>query len=186
MSTINIYIIHGYTANSTANWFPDLKENLESENIKVHIFDMPNSQAPIFEEWIEFLKKKIDTIHSNSIFIGHSLGCVTLLNFLEEKNYKNVNSLFLVSGFVEKTPIQKLSGFMEKTIDYSKVINNVKNRFVISAFDDDIIPYSYSEYLAEKIDAKFILLKKSKHFIDRDGFYKFPLLIDLINETIEK
>lgn len=87
---------------------------------------MPNSQAPIFEEWIEFLKKKIDTIHSNSIFIGHSLGCVTLLNFLEEKNYKNVKSLFLVSGFVEKTPIQKLSGFMEKTIDYSKVINNVK------------------------------------------------------------
>lgn len=67
MSTINIYIIHGYTANSTANWFPDIKENLESENIKVHIFDMPNSQAPIFEEWIEFLKKKIDTIHKSKI-----------------------------------------------------------------------------------------------------------------------
>ncbi len=176
----NIYVIHGYTANSSSNWFPDLKNNLESENIKVHVFDMPNSQEPNAEEWINHLESNIKQLGEKSIFIGHSLGCVTILNYLANKN---IESMFLVSGFVEKSPIEVLSEFMKKEIDYSKFIKTIKNRIVISAEDDDIIPYRYSEILAKKLHAKFILLKEGKHFIDRDGFDKFPFLIELIKEN---
>ena len=180
----NIYVIHGYTANSKANWFPYLKEHLETENIEVHIFDMPNPQNPSFEEWLSYMNQQIKSSEQKSIFVGHSLGCVTILNYLMDKNMKNVESIFLVSGFVEESPISELLGFMQKKIAYSKIIENIPNRFVISAEDDDIIPYNYSEELARKINAEFILLKQGKHFIDRDGFIEFPLLVKLIKETI--
>jgi len=181
----NIYVVHGYTANSQANWFPDLKNHLESKNITVHIFDMPNPHSPIEKEWLEFLETSIINFDDKSIFIGHSLGCVTILRFLEDKNTNNIESLFLVSGFVEESPIAELSEFVKRKINYSKLIEAIKNRVVVSAEDDDIVPYQYSETLAKKLNAQFKLLKTGKHFIDRDGFTKFPYLIDLIQKTIQ-
>lgn len=172
----NIYVVHGYTANSQANWYPDLKNHLESENIRVHIFDMPNSHAPIEKEWLNFLEANITNLDDKSIFIGHSLGCVTILRFLENKNTDNIESLFLVSGFIENSPIPELSEFV--------LVETIKNRVVISAADDDIVPHPYSEVLAKKLNAQFKLLETGKHFIDRDGFTAFPYLINLVQTTI--
>jgi len=180
----NIYVVHGYTANSQANWYPDLKNHLESENITVHVFDMPNSHAPVEKEWLDFLEANITNFNDKSIFIGHSLGCVAILRFLEDKSTDNIESLFLVSGFVEDSPILELSEFVKSKIDYSKFIKTIKNRVVISAKDDDIVPYRYSEILAERLNARFKLLEFGKHFIGRDGFTTFPYLINLIQNTI--
>lgn len=181
----NIYVVHGYTANSQANWFPDLKNQLESDNVKVHIFDMPDTYAPKEKEWLDFLEKNITDFDGKLIFIGHSLGCVTILNFLEDKDMDNIESLFLISGFVEESPIPELSEFVIKKINYSKFIESIKNRVVVSAKDDDIVPYRYSETLAERLNSRFELLEAGKHFIDRDGFTKFPYLVDLIRKTIQ-
>jgi len=180
----NIYVVHGYTANSQANWYPNLKCQLESENIAVHVFDMPNPHAPVEKEWLDFLERNITNFDDKSIFIGHSLGCVAILRFLEDKNTDNIESLFLVSGFVEDSPIPELSGFVKGEINYSKLLQTIKNRVVVSAVDDDIVPYSYSRVLAKKLNAKFKLLETGKHFIDRDGFTEFPYLIKLIQQTI--
>jgi len=180
----NIYVVHGYTANSEANWYPNLKCQLESENIAVHIFDMPSPHAPVEKEWLNFLERRITNFDDKSIFIGHSLGCVAILRFLEDKNTDNIESLFLVSGFVEESPIPELAEFMKEEIDYSKFIETIKNRVVVSAVDDDIVPYPYSEVLAKKLNAKLKLLETGKHFIDRDDFTSFPYLINLIRETI--
>lgn len=180
----NIYVVHGYTANSQANWYPDLKNHLESENVAIHIFDMPNSHAPVEKEWLDFLEAKITNFDEKSIYIGHSLGCATILKFLEDKNTDNIESLFLVSGFVENSPIPELSEFVKEKINYAKFIKTISNRIVISAEDDDIIPYQYSEILAKKLNAQFNLLRTGKHFIDRDGFIKFLYLTNLIQEMI--
>lgn len=94
-----------------------------------------------------------------------------------------MNHFFLVSGFVEDSPIPELSEFVKEKIDYIKFIETIKNRVVVSAEDDDIVPYPYSEELANKINAQFKLLKAGKHFIDRDGFTIFPYLINLIQNT---
>lgn len=180
----NIYIVHGYTANSQANWYPDLKNHLEFKNVAVHVFDMPNPHAPVEKEWLDFLEVNITDFDSKSIFIGHSLGCVAILRFLQNKNTDNIESLFLVSGFVEDSPIPELSEFVKRKIDYTKFIETIKNRVVISAEDDDIVPYSYSEELAKKLNAQFNLLITGKHFIERDGFIKFLYLTNLVQETI--
>jgi len=181
----NIYVVHGYTASSQANWYPDLKKQLESKKVTVHVFDMPNPHAPIEKEWLDFLETNIANFDTKSIFIGHSLGCVAILNFLENKNTNNIESLYLISGFVEDSPIAELSEFVRRKINYSKFIETIENRVVISAEDDDIVPYQYSEILAKRINAQFRLLKTGKHFIDRDGCTIFPFLLEQIGEILK-
>ncbi|MCF2874069.1 MULTISPECIES: RBBP9/YdeN family alpha/beta hydrolase [unclassified Tenacibaculum] len=185
MSKTKIYLIHGYTASPTSNWFPSFKKELLNENVEIIILDMPNSKEPKFKEWANHMEKMIINDSENTIFIGHSLGCVTVLNYLNSNKQKNIKGLFLISGFVDETPIPELEEFIQPTLDYQYIINSTKNRIAISAKDDDIIPFQYSKRMANKLDAKFILLNEGKHFIDRDNFLDFPFLVNEVRKLID-
>jgi len=185
MNKTQVYLIHGYTASKTSNWFPSFKKELQSEKVDVIILDMPNSKNPQFNEWIGHIEKSIKNYDENSIFIGHSLGCVTLLNYLNINRLNSVKGLFLVSGFIEETPIPELEQFVQSELDFEYIINLTKNRIAISAIDDDIISHEYSQRMADKLNATFILLNEGKHFIDRDNFVNFPFLVNEVKKLIE-
>ncbi len=185
MKKHTIYLIHGYTASPEANWFPDFRKQLESDTVAVHILKMPNSHQPDFEEWVNHMDNEIIDFDENSIFVGHSLGCVTALNYLSKYSSKKIMGLYMISGFVEGSPIPELLPFVKNVLSYSKLIKQAAIRVAITAKDDDIVPYQYSTILAEKLEADLTILETGKHFIDRDGFTAFPLLIKQIKETIK-
>ena len=185
MKKYKIYLIHGYTASSESNWFPNFKKELENYDIDISILNMPNSQNPKLNEWIVYMDNSIKEYDENTIFIGHSLGCVTILNFLSNNSSKKIKGLFLISGFIEDTPIPELLEFVKPELNYDEIIKLTRNRLVISAKDDDIINYEYSQVLAERLESKFILLDKGKHFIDRDNFTEFPLLIGEVKKITD-
>ncbi|WP_420553077.1 RBBP9/YdeN family alpha/beta hydrolase [Tenacibaculum aiptasiae] len=185
MNKTKIYLIHGYTASKNSNWFPSFKKELQNENIDVIILEMPNSKNPQFEEWINHMEETITGDNENTIYIGHSLGCVAVLNYLNINKKNAVKGLFLISGFVDETPIPELEQFIQPKLDYEYITNLTENRIAISAKNDDIIPYEYSKRMANKLNAKFILLDKGKHFIDRDNFLDFPFLVNEVKKLVD-
>lgn len=184
MSKTKIYVIHGYTASPSANWFPSLKEALESKTVEVIIPEMPNPHHPRYAEWMDHLEATIEGPDENTVLIGHSLGCVSLLNYLNNDKTRRVGGLFLISGFVEETPLPALTGFMQSKLDYDRLIGQADIRMAISAKDDDIIPFGYSEKMAEKLKTEFTLLDEGGHFIDRDGFTEFPYLVQEVKKQM--
>ncbi len=44
---------------------------------------MPNALEPKVEEWVEYLSSNINVCDENTFFVAHSLGCVTLLRYLQ-------------------------------------------------------------------------------------------------------
>lgn len=179
MKVPKVYIIHGYTASSRDNWFPWLKNQLESEGIETYIPDMPFSDNPQLELWLQCMRKNTDVIDENTIFIGHSLGCITVLRFLLEKNVK-IKGAILVSGFIGENPMSKktdgLQSFVEGSLNLKKLKELIPNRIAITALDDDIVPCRATKEMAIQIGADLIELNTGKHFIDRDGYIDFPIL----------
>lgn len=186
MTKTKIYLIHGYTATPDSNWFQDFKTKVENETTEVCVLAMPNSQSPRFDEWIGHMQNCVNSIDENTIFIGHSLGCVTILNFLNDYNQSKIKGLFLISGFVEKSPIVELNEFVVPELNYAHLKTLAPFNLSISAEDDDIVPCEYSKFLAEKLDSKFVLLKEGKHFIDRDNFTEFPYLIEEVKKMLRE
>jgi predicted alpha/beta hydrolase family esterase len=182
MSKRKIYLIHGYTAYSTANWFPAFRQAFENTDTEVIVFDMPNSQYPKYEEWLQHLEKEIVSYSESDIFIGHSLGCVTLLNYLNRNRTGKVKAYYLISGFVEETPLPELTEFVIPKLDYDYLKELTDTRVAISAKDDDIVPYDYSVRMAEKLNITPDILPEGKHFIDRDGFVEFEYLVERVKE----
>ena len=187
MGKTHLYLVHGYTASSASNWYPSFKKQMHSKDMEVIVLNMPNSNEPKFNEWMNHLEESINVHDEDTIFIGHSLGCIAILNYLNKNRIsRSIKGLFLISGFLENTPIPELSEFIKYDLDYSYLIGLTHNSVVVSAKDDDIVPFHYSKEMAEKLSARLILLDNGKHFIDRDNYIDFPVLVNEVNYLVNK
>ena len=124
-----------------------------------------------------------------TIFIGHSLGCIAIIRFLLEKNIK-INGAIFVSGFIDENPMSEntegLQSFFSDPLDIERLKYLIPNRVAITAADDDIVPSVATKKMAEKINAKLMELNSGKHFIDRDGYTQFPILLKETESMIHK
>src|SRR3989344_5696346 len=94
-----VYLIHKWGGNSGEEWYVWLKEELEKKGFEVEVFDMPNTDEPKIEEWVKYLEENInsDDIDEKTYFVGHSIGCQTILRYLEKlhKNKKIAGCVFV-------------------------------------------------------------------------------------------
>lgn len=183
-----VVVVHGYTASPAQNWFPWLAEQLEGAAPDVHVSvpEMPNPHAPQPAEWIDALQRAVPQVDEHTHFVGHSLGCIAALLFLRDKHpNKKIGSLTMVSGFGETaSTLPELSSFTEPkpSLAFSRKLTS--NRIVLTSGDDEIVPWTYSQRLADEMDAPLLKLKTGGHFLDREGYTKFPFLLQIIESFL--
>ena len=176
-----VFIIHGYDATPDDNWFPWLKEQLEEKLYKVVAPQMPDAGAPTLEKWLNHLKNIVGKCDENTFLVGHSLGTITCLRFLEAlpKNEK-AGGVVLVAGFSEDIGFAPLYSFTEKLLDYEKVKKSVGKIIAIHSTDDTAVPYKFAEIIHDKLDAELITLQNLGHINASNNCFKLPQALDAI------
>lgn len=179
---VKIYIIHGFGANSDSYWYPWLKSELSSEvgkKIKAENIIIPDLLTPpTLQAWKDKIKEEVaGQMNERTYFVTHGIGGVATLKFIEESGHK-VGGIVLVSGFDK--PFQgvqnNIKTFTNALLDYKNLAQHIKHIAVISARDDKSIPYSASEDLADKLNAKFILEQGGRVKANQVG-YTSPRII---------
>ncbi|MCM3059818.1 alpha/beta hydrolase [Bacillus subtilis] len=183
-----VYIIHGYRASSTNHWFPWLKKRLLADGVKADILNMPNPLQPRLEDWLDTLSLYQHTLHENTYLVAHSLGCPTILRFLEHLQLrKQLGGIILVSGFAKSLPtLQMLDEFTQGSFDHQKIIESAKHRAVIASKNDQIVPFSWSKELAQQIDAALYEVQHGGHFLENEGFTSLPIVYDILTSYFSK
>ena len=183
----HLYIVHGYAASPSDHWFPWLKKALENRGATVSILNLPSPNNPQTDEWQQALDAQVTKLDSQTYFIGHSLGCIALLHYLDNtKDTANIGGYILVSGFNASLPIlPQLDRFITPDINYPKLVEIAQHRVVIAASNDPAVPLSLSKDLADALDAEFIEVAGGGHFLGSDGYTSFPLLLETL-ETLSK
>lgn len=181
-----VYIIHGYTASPTSHWFPWLKEKIVDDETQVSILQLPNSSNPKKEEWLETLKTEIKNMDTETYFVAHSLGCITLLSYLDRlEPLPNFGGFILVSGFSEYIPtIPSLAPFTDESVNFKRISAATKSCVVVAAKDDSIVPFQFSQSLSNQLDASFFSMEKGGHFLAEGGFTTFPLVYDTLHQMM--
>lgn len=175
-----IYIVHGYAADADKHWFPWLENQLTQMGISCERLNMPDSANPSLDRWLAHLATV--EINTNTIFVGHSLGCIAILNFLAKKQEQIKGAIF-VSGFYQPLPnLPELSIFT----NYYATLPSPPTfpTYVISALDDNVVAHQYSDALAVHLQADYIRLNQGGHFLDREGITELPLVLELVKKLI--
>lgn len=181
-----LYIIHGYDAAPSNHWFPWLKNQLASLGVPCHILAMPNSSQPNLNAWLAQIEQSVAVHDENVYFVGHSLGCITLLRHLEQRN-QAIGGVVLVAGFTEAVPLlPQLNEFTMQPLNTAHLRQQIKQRCVIASDNDSTIPFALTEALSQQLDARFLTVKNGGHFLLGEGFDTLPVVLEELSRMFEQ
>lgn len=169
-----VYIIHGWGASPDSNWFPWLKQQLEDRGFNVTVPQMPHTLTPDFDAWLSYIKKIVGEVDKNTYLVGHSLGVITILRFLETLDTgQKTGGDILVSGFSElPSPVDHLPwlhAFVEEPVEYNKIKKAGDKFIAIHSDDDPFVPLKSGEILRDKLGAELIVVPDAGHFLIKES-----------------
>lgn len=136
---------------------------------------------------VPYLAKAVGNSKKDDVFIGHSVGCQTILRYFETlSDNEKVDKVILVAPWVklanladEEIPI---ANPWEKTpINWERVKLYANSFTVILSDNDSVVPLDENKKLfEEKLDAKIIIEHDKNHFSHDGGVTELPLLLTLL------
>ncbi|MBI2669696.1 MAG: alpha/beta hydrolase [Candidatus Yanofskybacteria bacterium] len=185
-----VFIIHGWDGYPEEGWFPWLKKELESRGFEVQVPAMPEPAVPKIEVWVSHLSKIVGDVNENTFFVGHSIGCQTILRYLESLPVdKKVGGTVFVSGWFVlgdlETEEEKIIGrpWIETPINFN-LIKGLTNNFVAIFGDNDpVVPFEENKKLfEERLNTKIIIEHDKGHFSGSDGVTELPSALNAVLE----
>jgi predicted alpha/beta hydrolase family esterase len=180
-----VFIIHGYTGRPDKNWFPWLKSELEKLGVQATALTMPNAAEPKLSEWFPHLQSQIASPDADTYFVGHSLGCIAILRYLESlpANVVTGGAVF-VAGFANTIHIQLLNNFFQTTLNDEKIKKNIKKIVAINSDNDPHVPYELAEDIKKRFGAELIKVEGGLHLNEKAGYKEFPLVLKKLKEVM--
>lgn len=177
---MNVILVHGLLGHPKNAWFPWLMGELDAHGIPYNSLKMPNPAAPIRSAWVKTLKEAI-VDPTETILVGHSLGCPTILNAVADFPDGTFPRAILVAGFGR--PFQPiLAPWFPASLDFDVIRPKVRRWTVIHSKNDVLVPYAEGEWLATRLVVP-VIAKNNGHFRLREGARDLPEVLDAILAT---
>ncbi len=174
-------LIHGWEGTPDEGWRPWLKNKLEEQGFEVLAPAMPDTDNTKMEAWLEHLNKLIDNVDENYYFVGHSLGCITILRYLELLNEnQEVGGAVLVAGFTSNLGYDELDSFFQTKINWDKIKSSCKKFVAIHSDNDPFVSLHYGDIFKENLNAEIIIKQNMKHFSGDDDINELPSALESI------
>ena len=188
-----IYLVHCWDGTKEDGWYPWLDKELTNKNTTVYRFDMPNTENPKIEEWVPFLDSMVKDLDSNTYFVGHSIGCQTILRFLQSRDITNIGGILLVAPWLDLLPeainepesYETAKPWLTTPIDFEKVKKFTSNINCIFSDDDYFVSLSQKEVFERVLNAKTIVVSNKGHISQEDDVYELKEILDVCNSMIK-
>ncbi|MFA6161355.1 MAG: alpha/beta hydrolase [Patescibacteria group bacterium] len=181
-----IIIIHGWSSGPQKEWFPWLERELKAKGFDVEIPAMPNPKVPQIGPWVGCLSQVVGTPDEEIILVGHSVGCQTILRYLETIDVKIRGAVFVAGWFTlklddfDEAEIAIAKPWLETPIDFEKVKNNLNKSMAIFSDDDYFVPLADAELFRERLGSSIITLNQKGHISGLDGVTELPEALEAI------
>lgn len=182
-----VFVVHGWGGHPEEGWFPWLKKELENKGCEVFVPAMPNPAEPKIETWVPFLSQLVGIPDANTFFVGHSIGCQTIIRYLETlpEDVKIGGAVFVAGWYnlrnLETEKEKRIAGPWVNTPRNDEKIKKAVNQAVAIFSDNDpfVLPGNQESW-KEKIGAKIIVEHNKGHFSGSDGVSTLPSALDAV------
>lgn len=182
-----VIIVHGWGGSPTNDWIGWATEAFQAKGYEVITPEMPDTDNPIIEKWVGHLKAVAGAVDENTYFIGHSIGCQTVMRLLETANTRVGGAVF-VAGFFNLAKLdaneeeEVAKPWIETPIDYTKVKANLTRSVAVLSDNDPYVPYEETKRNFEtRLNSEVVTIHDVGHFTVSDGFGPFPQLFEIFD-----
>ncbi len=163
-----ILILHGWDASPEDHWFSKAKELFEKQGWVTFIPQLPGNYFPKKDDWLKVIEDL--QVDENWVLIGHSLGGVAILKYLEIAKKPITQAILIATPFeeMEFTPIQN---FFENDFDWKMIKNNCPRFDIVNETDDSVVDLEDGKKFEKALSGKLHILPGYSHFHSIDlGF----------------
>lgn len=180
---MDIVILHGTGGSPEGNWFPWLKQEMETAGHNVYVPRLPTPENQSVENWCKALDEQAPRFGENTILIGHSCGATYLLHILEVLKQPVAKSI-LVSGFLDELGNEYFDTlnqtFINHEFDWEKIKRNAGELTLFHGNNDPYIPMNAAEKLSERLNTPLTIIHNGGHLNAAFGYTKFPEILQVI------
>ena len=94
------YIVHCWDGTKDDGWYSWLDKKISNNENQVFRFNMPDTANPKIDSWVSKLDKQVNELDEHTFFVGHSIGCQTIMRYLERKDTKKIGGILFVAPLV--------------------------------------------------------------------------------------
>ncbi|MDO8660652.1 MAG: alpha/beta hydrolase [Candidatus Woesearchaeota archaeon] len=190
----SIFVVHGWGASPESEWRPWLKLELEQKGFVVHLVHLPTPDAPEIKTWLGALKKAVSQPDKETFFVGHSIGCQTILRYLESlpKGVQIGGAVFVAGWFrlsdeikADAEQLRIATPWLETSIDLDKVCKHTEQFVAFLSDNDPWVPLAENKELFERF-AKVIVEHNKGHYSEDDGMTEVPQVLKEVLKISEK
>ena len=182
-----VYLIHGWGGSPDEPLHKWLRKELVSKDYGVVAPTMPEPEEPKITTWVAKLREVVGQPNENTILVGHSIGCQTILRYLE-----SLRPTDRVGGVVFIAPwftLQNLESEEEWEIakpwtdtptDFAKVLEHVPGITAIFSDNDPVVPFENANEFQKELGTENIIEQKKGHFTEEDGVTELSSALEAI------
>lgn len=182
-----IFIIHGWGGSSKNDWLPWVANELRKQGDEVIVPDMPNTEIPAIEPWVSSLVKLVGEPDANTYFIGHSIGCQTILRYLETISTPVGGAIFVAGWFYlenleDKEAEDIAQPWQEIPININKVQQILPKSILVISDNDPYGAFDKNKEKFNELGSKIVVLEKADHISKEDGYIELPQVVEMIEQ----
>ncbi|MBI2484650.1 alpha/beta fold hydrolase [Candidatus Uhrbacteria bacterium] len=181
---MRVTLVHGMNATPASNFHPWLKRELEARGFSVRVPELPLHSGEPLEilPLMEILHEKIGMLDHEDILLGHSLGAVLALRYLEYVELKGRPRACILVGAPWQVKTPELQTLFMTDLDFDVVPWKASEFFVVHSPDDNLVPFDHAKKWAEALKAQLVDANGNGHYMDTE----YPVLLDLISDVAKQ
>lgn len=177
-----VFIVHRWEGSPRKDWYPWLKRELQKKGFTVMVPAMPHPERPTIGDWTKHLAKAVGKLDDDTYFIGHSVGCQTIIRHLATQKTACGGAVF-VGGWFKLTPEATEDAasrriakpWLYSTIPFNAARKNLKSSIAFLSDDDPYVPFHENKEVFEKVLGAEVILRKGRgHFTGSEGATELP------------
>lgn len=185
-----VLVIHGWTNRRPVDhWQRRLVTALREQGHAVAYPQLPNTDNPILEEWLEVVANELSMLNElegEFIVVGHSLGCLTWLNAVKEGVVTSPVDRVLLVAPADPDLCGEAATFQLDLNDDSlraKVHAASTTTTCVGSDSDPWLPRGVMDTFASPLSIPAVIVNGASHFAMEEGWGPWQGVINWIDDA---
>lgn len=161
-------LAHCWTGQPQSGWYSSWQSTLAAHGVRTAIPALPQTDTPDASEWLDAFAAAVDEADEKTVLVGHSLGCATVLAYLETLPVDLcLGGVVLVAPFSKPLNIAVIDAFHARGFDWHKLhARREPKRVIFGARDAYLVDRLQEEcrHFSTAWGADVLLLAQGDHF----------------------
>lgn len=175
---MRVILVHGFNANPTMNFHPWLGDQLRDLGFQVVCpqLSLTISEEIDFNSIIEEMKSQIGYLKNDDVLVGHSLGGLVILQYLEAVEMTETPRAVVLVAPPWKVSRPELRRLFVADLDAEVLMWKAREFVVVHSKDDKLVPFEHGKKLAMLLKARLIETENDGHYMDAE----YPNLLKVV------